>query len=163
MPSTSEIISKSAEETQQIGEQVGRRLQPGDVVALIGELGAGKTTFIQGVAKGLSIDPAEVKSPTFVLMREYSGTVPIVHMDSYRLENPDAAIWLDLELVFSPQKVTVIEWADRVQACLPEKYLEIRFAHKSAHQRSMRVVPHGDRAESIVASLHSTRATDSAA
>ena len=85
-----EFTSGSVEETQAFGERLGRVLQPGDVVALYGELGSGKTTLIQGMARGLGRDPDSIKSPTFVLMREYPGEIPLVHVDGYRLEGPPA-------------------------------------------------------------------------
>lgn len=177
-----ELTTKSVEETQQVGERLGALLQAGDVVALIGDLGSGKTTGIQGIAKGLGIDPSSVKSPTFVLLRDYprprvgmvpppaasaeSGSAPVgaspsgprqvcgmVHVDGYRLEGEPQAIWLDLEWVFSPKKVTVIEWADRFAGCLPEAHLELRLAHKTTNQRVITVIPHGPRAAQIVEGL----------
>lgn len=148
-----DILSKSVDETHALGERVGRGLQPGDVVGLIGELGSGKTTFIQGLAKGLGVNPDAVKSPTFVLMREYTGRVPVVHMDGYRLDDANSVVWLDLDLVFSPYRVTLIEWADRVAAVLPEDYLEIRFAHKSTNHRTMQLIGHGDRSQAVVNAL----------
>lgn len=149
-----ELTTKSVEETQQVGERLGALLQAGDVVALIGDLGSGKTTGIQGIAKGLGIDPSSVKSPTFVLLRDYPGPrVGMVHVDGYRLEGEPQAIWLDLEWVFSPKKVTVIEWADRFAGCLPEAHLELRLAHKTTNQRVIAVIPHGPRAAQIVEGL----------
>jgi tRNA threonylcarbamoyladenosine biosynthesis protein TsaE len=176
---TFELTTKSVEDTQQFGERLGTLLQAGDVVALIGDLGSGKTTCIQGIAKGLGIDPSLVKSPTFVLLRDYpgrrvgmvpppvasaeSGSAPVgagpsgsrqecgmVHVDGYRLEGEPQAVWLDLEWVFSPRKVTVIEWADRFAGCLPEAHLELRMAHKTTNQRLIAVIPHGPRAAQIV-------------
>ena len=145
-----EFNTKSAEETQRLGEQLGALLSAGDVLALAGELGSGKTTFIQGLAKGLGIDPDRVKSPTFVLLREYPGPVPLVHIDGYRLEGAESALWLDLDWLFSRRKVTAIEWADRLQACLPEERLELRFEHKRTNQREIRAVAHGARARQII-------------
>ncbi len=97
-----EVLSGSLEETQALGERLGRLLQPGDVVALHGELGSGKTTIIQGIARGLGCESDRVKSPTFVLMREYPGRTPLAHLDGYRLEGAPAAAWLDLDLIYSP-------------------------------------------------------------
>jgi len=147
--STFEVVTKSVEETQQLGEQLGRLLRPGDVVGLCGELGSGKTTFIQGLAKGLGIDPGAVRSPTFILMREYPAPVPLIHLDGYRLEGAPSAVWLDVEWVFDPKKVTVIEWADRIADSLPEAYLELRFSHKTTNQRGISVIAHGSRPEQL--------------
>lgn len=149
-----ELTTKAAEETQQLGERLGSLLRAGDVVALMGDLGSGKTTCVQGIAKGLGIDPSSVKSPTFVLLRDYpGGRVGMVHVDGYRLEGEPQAIWLDLEWMFSAKKVTVIEWADRFAGCLPEAHLELRLAHKTTNQRLIEMIPHGDRAEDAIASL----------
>jgi len=151
--STFEVVTKSVEETQQLGEQLGRLLRPGDVVGLCGELGSGKTTFIQGLAKGLGIEAGAVRSPTFILMREYPGPVGLIHVDGYRLEGAPSAVWLDVEWVFDPKKVTVIEWADRIADSLPEAYLELRFSHKTTNQRAIGAIPHGSRATQIVEQL----------
>lgn len=139
-----EFISGSVEETQAIGERVGRLLRPGDIVALRGELGSGKTTLIQGLARGLGHDPDRIKSPTFVLMREYPGKAPLIHIDGYRLEGAPSAAWLDLDLVFSNHKVTVIEWADRFEGLLPAEHLEITLSHVSTNRRRLAFVPHGE-------------------
>lgn len=148
-----DLITHTAEETQELGRRLGERLAGGDVLALIGELGAGKTTFVHGLVQGLGGDPADVKSPTFVLMREYRGRVPLVHIDSYRLAGADDARWLDVDWFFSPRKVTAIEWADRITECLPTEYLEIRFQHKTAKQRSIQLIPHGERIAQVVDAL----------
>ena len=136
---TFELTSSSPEETQALGERVGRLLRPGDVVALSGELGSGKTTLIQGMAKGLGLEPDVVKSPTFVLMREYAGPIPLIHVDGYRLEGAPAAAWLDLDLLLSPRKVTVIEWAERFEGLLPPQALDVQLEHVSTNRRRIRI------------------------
>ena len=148
-----EWISGSVEETQAFGERLGRRLQPGDVLALCGALGSGKTTLIQGIARGLGRHPDTIKSPTFVLMREYPGAVPLVHIDGYRLEGAAAAAWLDLDLIFSPLKITLIEWAERFADVLPEQRLELQLARVSANRRRCRLVPHGVRGAALARGL----------
>ena len=150
---TFELLAKSVEETQRFGERLGALLQPGDVVALLGELGSGKTTLIQGLAKGLGIDPGKVKSPTFILLREYPGRIGLIHIDGYRVEGAPSVVWLDLDWVFSPNKVTVIEWADRIAGCLPDDYVELRLAHQTTNQRHITVIPRGPHAAQLVASL----------
>ena len=142
---TFEWTSRSVEETHAFGERLGAVLSAGDVVGFIGELGTGKTTLIQGVAKGLGIEAHRVKSPTFVLAREYKGRVPVTHLDGYRLEGEPSIVWLDLEWMFSPRKITVIEWADRFEGCLPEDWLEIHLSHKTTHQRQISACAHGPR------------------
>ena len=156
-PLTDEIVSRSVDMTQQLGEWLGRCLVAGDVVGLLGTLGSGKTTFVQGMAKGLGIDPGLVKSPTFVLLREYPGRTPLIHVDGYRLEHAQSVLWLDLEWVFSPRKITVIEWADRMAGCLPEDYLEIQMAHKTTNQRAIKVVGHGPRSQQLIEDLQKNR------
>ena len=151
---TFEFLSRSAEATEQLGEQLGRRLSAGEAVGLFGELGSGKTTLIRGIAKGLGIDPELVKSPTFVLLREYPGPVPLLHIDGYRLDGSSSAVvWEDPDWLFSPKKLTVIEWADRFGTWLPEDYLEIRLAHKTTNQRSINLLGHGPRSAQVVATL----------
>ena len=148
-----ELPSGSVEDTQAFGEQVGRLLQAGDVVALYGPVGSGKTTFLQGLARGLGRDPGTIKSPTFVLMREYPGPAPLVHIDGYRLEGPTAVAWLDVDLMFSPRKITVIEWAERFEGLLPDARLEIWLSHVSANRRRLRFVSSGTRAAEVIARL----------
>ncbi len=149
-----EHISHSVEETRAFGERLGHLLQPGDVLALSGELGSGKTTLIQGMAQGLGLDSALIKSPTFVLMREYQGPIPVVHIDGYRLEGASAVSWLDVDLMFSPQKITLIEWAERFEGLLPEWHLDIHLSHVSTHRRRIIVVlQEGARAAQMVAEL----------
>ena len=144
-----EVNSGSVEDTQALGERLGAALRPGDVVALRGELGTGKTTLIQGIAKGLGRDPGTIKSPTFVLMREYPGDIPLVHIDGYRLEGPASIAWLDIELIFSPAKITLIEWAERFADLLPEERLELHLSHVSTNRRTIALVPYGARAAEL--------------
>jgi len=148
-----EMVTSSVEETQALGEQLGRVLRPGDVVALHGELGSGKTTLIQGIARGLGRDPETIRSPTFVLMREYPGEVPVIHVDGYRLEGPPAVSWLDVDLIFSPHKITLIEWAERFAGLLPSDALTVRLAHVSTNRRRLTVQSTGSRSHEILAGL----------
>ncbi len=157
-----EVTTSSVEETQALGERIGRMLQPGDVVALRGELGSGKTTLIQGIARGLGRDPETIKSPTFVLMREYPGDVPLVHLDGYRLEGAPAVSWLDLDLIFSPLKITLIEWAERFADLLPADHLRIDLDHVSTNRRRLRVSATGSRSTEILLALRAAQPRDDA-
>jgi tRNA threonylcarbamoyladenosine biosynthesis protein TsaE len=119
-----ELRAATAEDTRSIGEAVAPLLSAGDAIALMGELGAGKTTFAQGLARGLGF-PGHVVSPTFTLVREYrSGRLPIVHADVYRLERVQDV--LDLELEGSAEGgVLLVEWGDAVEALLPPGHLVV--------------------------------------
>jgi len=160
------MVSGSVEDTQALGEQLGRALRPGDVVALSGELGSGKTTLIQGIARGLGREPEAIRSPTFVLMREYppgppiagggaGGDVPLIHIDGYRLEGQSAVSWLDVDLIFSPHKITLIEWAERFTGVLPEDVLNIQLTHVSTNRRRLTLQSTGPRSQAMLAALQS--------
>jgi tRNA threonylcarbamoyladenosine biosynthesis protein TsaE len=148
-----ELTTGSMEETQAVGAQIGRWLCAGDVVALRGELGAGKTTLVQGMARGQGRESGVVKSPTFVLVREYPGDVTLVHIDGYRLSGAPAAAWLDLELLIGPRKITVIEWAERFEGLLPERHVVIDLSHVSTNRRKLSVTLAGDWPADRIASL----------
>ena len=123
------MVSKSVEETIEIGERLGRKLGPGDVVALIGDLGSGKTVLTKGIAKGLGVkNERYVNSPTFVIIKEYKGRTPLYHFDLYRL---DSSSVLDLEAYeeyFYGKGVSVVEWADKIRGALPPKRIEVKLA-----------------------------------
>ena len=153
-----EVVSGSVEDTQAFGERLGRALRAGDVVALRGELGSGKTTLVQGLARGLGLEPGTVKSPTFVLMREYRGVIPLIHIDGYRLQGAPSIAWLDLDLLFSPRKVTVVEWAERFEGLLPEHAVELRLSHVSANRRRLAVSGTNTRSNEIMVQLSNMEA-----
>jgi tRNA threonylcarbamoyladenosine biosynthesis protein TsaE len=113
------ITSHSVDETIAIGERMAGECQRGTVLALHGELGAGKTALVKGLARGLGI-PQEVTSPTFTLIHEYrGGRLPLYHVDLYRLESPDQAVAIGLEDYLPGDGVTVIEWPERLRDLLP--------------------------------------------
>ena len=118
------VRSESADHTHAIGRALGERAQPGTVVALVGELGAGKTRLTKGIAEGLGITGV-VNSPTFVLMNEHHGRLPLYHVDAYRLGDPEEGVAAGLLDEGHTDGVAVIEWADRLDAYLPEERLEI--------------------------------------
>ncbi len=113
-----DVVTTSSDETRAIGERLGRHLGPGTVVALTGELGAGKTCFIQGLVRGLDVSRAAT-SPTFVLINEYRGRVPVHHVDLYRIDRPAEILDLGLPELFAEQAVTLVEWADKLGVLLP--------------------------------------------
>lgn len=112
-------------ETERLGEHIGRALEPGSVVALIGELGAGKTTLTKGIARGLDV-PDLIHSPTFTLIHEHQGRMPVYHFDLYRVESPTQIEDLGYEDYFYGPGVTVIEWAEKMLNLLPPDHLEVR-------------------------------------
>ena len=136
-PHSIEIISRSVEQTRRVGMRLGALLQPGDMVALVGDLGSGKTTLVQGVASGWgSLDP--VSSPTFVIVNVYRHTdgKRLFHMDAYRLDGPTEAIDLDLEGMLD-QGALVVEWAERVQKALPEEGMWVHLNYIDEVQRDL--------------------------
>ena len=114
MTATTTIVSASPEDTEVAGERLGRTLGPGDVVALTGELGAGKTCFVQGIARGVGVTTRPT-SPTFVLVNEYRGRLPVHHVDAYRTNSVTELADLGLEEMIDGDAVTVIEWAERLR------------------------------------------------
>lgn len=148
------IVSKSPERTREIGEALGRLLEKGAVVALVGRLGSGKTVLTQGLAKGLGVDPDEyVSSPSFALVNRYTGTVPIYHIDTYRLGGEAEMVALGYEEYFEPDGVTIIEWADKVEKLLPEKCLRIAIRIVDPTTRELDVEPAGAWPEAISAEI----------
>jgi tRNA threonylcarbamoyladenosine biosynthesis protein TsaE len=115
---TETVVSASPDTTAALGERLGRTLTAGDVVALSGELGAGKTCFIQGLVRGLDVS-TRATSPTFVLINEYRGRLPVHHVDAYRTERLDELMDLGLLELMGGEGVTLIEWADKLRPLLP--------------------------------------------
>ncbi len=118
------FVLDNREETLRWGAALGAHLQPGDVVALVGDLGVGKTTLTQAISRGLGVT-VPVTSPTFTLIHEYPGRIPLFHFDPYRLERPEDAADLGLEEYFERGGVVVVEWADKVLALLPPERLTL--------------------------------------
>jgi len=132
------FVSRSPEETRALGEKLGVKLQPGAVIACIGELGAGKTCFLQGLARGLGVSSA-VTSPTFVLVNQYRGRLPVFHLDAYRTEALTEVLELGLEEMMHGDGVTVIEWADKILPLLPPGTVTVRIRGLGDDPRSIEV------------------------
>ncbi len=113
--------------TRELGRRLGRAARAGDVIGLVGPLGAGKTTLAQGLAEALGVT-GPVPSPTFVLIREYAARLPLAHADAYRLSGADEAAGIGLEELIEGAGVVVVEWAERIADLLPERTLWIRLA-----------------------------------
>ena len=132
------MISHSPEQTSVFAERFARRLKKGDIVCLFGELGSGKTTFVQGLAKGLKVKPSTVHSPTFTLMNVYEGRLTMYHFDLYRIEGKELPA-IGYEEFFYGGGVAVIEWAERLGSQMPKKYIKVELEHKGETQRLMRI------------------------
>lgn len=134
------MLSKSAEETVKLGRSFAKKLKKGDVVALIGELGSGKTVFTKGIAKGLGVKNARyVNSPTFVIIKEHKGKFPLYHFDLYRLDGHCDFDDMNYEEYFYGGGVTVIEWADKIKDILPDRYWEVRLKATDEKRRQIEI------------------------
>jgi tRNA threonylcarbamoyladenosine biosynthesis protein TsaE len=147
-----EINSTKLEDTQLFSEQLAARLQPGDVITLEGDLGAGKTAFTKGLAVGLGIKK-NVNSPTFTIIKEYQGNMPLYHMDVYRLE--DSYEDLGFDEYFNGNGVTVIEWAHLIEEQLPNERLNIYIYHQGNDSRKLVIKPMGKRYEQLCKEIFS--------
>lgn len=139
---TIEIPIQSLEETQQLAEKIATRLQPQDVLTLEGDLGAGKTTFTQFLAKGLGVK-RQVNSPTFTIMKQYEGRIPFNHLDVYRLADSDEDLGWDE--IFYGDAATVVEWAQLIEPDLPAERLDITIKRIDENQRLFILTPIGER------------------
>lgn len=128
------MISHSALETRDLGIKIGKSLKENDVIAMYGPLGAGKTTLSQGIAEGLGIKDY-VTSPTFILINEYIGRLPLYHIDLYRLEDPSQAIDLGIEEYFTKGGVCLIEWAEKLGNLLPNNAKTVKIENISENSR----------------------------
>jgi tRNA threonylcarbamoyladenosine biosynthesis protein TsaE len=152
-PNTIEFFSRSAEQTRRVGMRLGAMLGAGDLVCLQGDLGAGKTTFVQGLAQGWGSADA-VSSPTFVLVNVYrkpEGAM-LFHLDTYRIDSTPEAEELDLDTMLT-QGPLVIEWAERVQTLLPAENFWIKLEYLDEEQRLMLVTANGKYYESLLLEL----------
>ncbi|HUQ68056.1 MAG TPA: tRNA (adenosine(37)-N6)-threonylcarbamoyltransferase complex ATPase subunit type 1 TsaE [Planctomycetaceae bacterium] len=131
--------------TEQFGRTLARLLEPGDVLALVGDLGAGKTRLVRAIARGLDVAESIVTSPTFTLIHEYAGRFPIRHCDAYRLKQPGEFAALGLDDLFAEDGVAIVEWADRVMDDLPKDRLEIHITATGPTERSVTLIATGFR------------------
>jgi len=135
---TGTSICRSPAETRALGNQLGSHLGPGAVIACIGELGAGKTCFLQGLCRGLGVE-AEVTSPTFVLVNEYRGRLPVHHLDAYRTASLTELVDLGVEELLHGDGVTVIEWADKLRPLLPPDTIHVHISGVGDEPRSITI------------------------
>jgi len=134
-----------------MGKRLGRLLQRGDVVALAGELGTGKTQFIKGLAGGAGVEKATyVSSPSFTLIHEYSGRIPFYHIDLFRLESEREADGLGLEEYVRGNGITAIEWADKISSLLREELIWVKIHYTGEQSRTIEITPKGKRYVELV-------------
>lgn len=131
--------SSGPEQTAAVARRLARRLSRGSVVALIGPLGAGKTVFVKGLAQGLGLTGEDPVSPTFTLINEYEGSVPLYHVDLYRLEDPAEVDELGLQEYFDGPGVTAVEWAERAAHLLPEGTYTVNFERRAGAGRRLTI------------------------
>ena len=161
-PSEISFDLTSEAETQQLGRTLGKATEPGLVVALVGNLGAGKTLFVQAAAEGLDIPREAVNSPTFVLIHEYEGRLPVYHFDTYRLGDIDEFLELGADEYMSGDGVCFIEWADRMEEVLPKDRLTITFEITGELTRRVTLAASGKVSKSVLDSLIDHRRSGSA-
>lgn len=140
-PSTPTLLPSttySPAETERLGQRLAALLVPGDVLALHGDLGAGKTHLVRGLCAGLGLDPEQVSSPTFTLVQEYAGRVPVYHFDAYRLRHADELLELGFDEYVEAGGICVVEWPERVAVLLPEATRHLCLTHGGGDVRHVR-------------------------
>jgi tRNA threonylcarbamoyladenosine biosynthesis protein TsaE len=160
MASSWRVTSRSVEQTKRYGKRLGKLLQRADILGLVGELGAGKTCFVRGLAEGLGVGKdAWVRSPTFTLINEYHGRLPVYHIDLYRIGGADELAGLNLRDYLYGDGVSLIEWFEHLPAHEVDDYLELRIAYGAGHERELIFTAHGERYEKLLQDLHLGTAT----
>ncbi|HVF53024.1 MAG TPA: tRNA (adenosine(37)-N6)-threonylcarbamoyltransferase complex ATPase subunit type 1 TsaE [Actinomycetota bacterium] len=152
------VLSRSAEETRILGAALAPTLLPGDVISLGGDLGAGKTTFVQGLGAALGVE-TRITSPSFTIVHEYVGRYPVVHVDIYRLNSFQEVYDLGFEELLDPEAVLVVEWGEAVGPLLPVRFLEIELRRSVAGEESERLVTYRARGPEWAHKLMSMRLT----
>jgi tRNA threonylcarbamoyladenosine biosynthesis protein TsaE len=148
------IETGEVEQTIDLGRLIGSLLKAGDVVALIGKLGAGKTYMTKGIAEGQGVtDRKEVTSPSYVLVKQYMGRMPIYHFDAYRLRSPDEMYDIDCVGFFWGDGISIVEWADKVIECLPDDFIKITIETVGQTSRDIHVSYQGERYRSFMEEL----------
>lgn len=132
-----DLLSSHEEDTMHIARALGEILRPGDVVALSGDLGAGKTVFCKGVGEALGIPAGRIASPSFTIVTEHQGRVPFCHIDVYRLSSVEEALDIGLDEVLSGEKICLVEWAEKIRILLPNDCIGITFHILSSEGRRL--------------------------
>jgi tRNA threonylcarbamoyladenosine biosynthesis protein TsaE len=141
-------VTASAEETVRLGRHLAEALAPGAIVALYGDLGAGKTHLVKGIAQALGVPERQVRSPTFALVHEYEGVepkgrdvLPVYHFDAYRIKNEEEFVGLGYEEYFFGGGICCVEWPERVEPLIPDDALRLRLTHQGRDRRRIEVAP----------------------
>ncbi len=151
------VVTRNEAETCALGQKLGELLSPGDFVALYGDLGAGKTRFAQGVARGVGVDPdIHITSPTYTILNEYKGNYPFYHFDLYRLGGDTDIEELGFEEYFHGDGVCLVEWADRLVSGFPDRYLKVFFQLEAGDTRHIEFEWSGDRYAEIMKKIVKT-------
>ncbi|MBU4377112.1 MAG: tRNA (adenosine(37)-N6)-threonylcarbamoyltransferase complex ATPase subunit type 1 TsaE [Candidatus Omnitrophica bacterium] len=145
------FVSKTRDETINFGKRLGKSLKAGDVVGLSGQLGSGKTVLTKGIARGLGVKQSSyVNSPSFVILKEYKGRIPLYHFDVYRLKDILQFSTVGYDEYFYGKGVSVVEWADKVKEALPKEYLMINIDIAGSSKRRISAKAHGKRYEKML-------------
>jgi tRNA threonylcarbamoyladenosine biosynthesis protein TsaE len=148
------VLTRSPRQTMGWGSRLGKLLEGGEIIALIGELGAGKTCFVRGVTQGLEVGKdAWIRSPSFTLINEYHGRLPVYHIDLYRVETRSQLEGLNLREYLYSNGVSLIEWFEHLPPDEADEYLEVRVAYIDGSRRQLTFSPHGQRYEKIIEGL----------
>ena len=150
IPCTLIWLAASEQETEVLGRALGESLEAGSIVALNGNLGAGKTRLVRAIAAALGVSGVRVTSPTFVLIHEYAGRLPVYHFDTYRLRDIDEFLELGADELLQSEGVCLVEWADRVAEALPEDLLRIEIEIAGETARLFRLAATGPRARRLI-------------
>jgi len=132
-----QVVSSSEQETMDIARDFGEKVEPGAVIGLYGDLGAGKTHFVKGFVRAFGIEPDRVNSPTFTIINEYPGKIPVYHFDCYRLKNPQEALEIGAEEYFFGDGVCIIEWPERIDSILPDFVQSIFITSEGPNKRTI--------------------------
>jgi tRNA threonylcarbamoyladenosine biosynthesis protein TsaE len=153
------LVTRSAAETAALGARLGRALRPGDLVALVGDLGAGKTQFVRGACRGARVPAGEVSSPSFAIVATYGGRIPIHHADLYRIGDVDELYATGFFDLVGGAGATLVEWADRVPGALPEERLTVTLRHDDRRPdvRRIELLGVGERHGALAAQLGTAR------
>ena len=158
------VVTRSDPETRRLGMKLGHLLSGGEIIGLIGQLGAGKTCFVRGVAEGLEVSRnAWIRSPSFTLINEYEGRLPIYHIDLYRMGSREEIEGLNLREYLYGDGVSLVEWFEHLPGEEVDEYLELRMLHAGSNRRKLNFTAHGERYERIIEGLRAKKSKGSKA